>query len=148
MSAIWSLPELGQDACLLAAVRERFAQAVAEGAITRFREPPTGEESIVWISDGAALHGFATYFDVGHGRLWLDVLWVWPERRRQGIGGRLLDAVVARAGGFEQVMFGTLAGNGAMQGLAASRGFQIEGHFYARAVWPECPRGGERATGT
>lgn len=134
MSAIWSLPRFGDDAALLAAVHEGFAQAVAEGAITRFREPPTGEESIVWIGLSGPLEGFATYFDVGHGRLWLDILWVHPERRRQGIGSRLLDAVVARAGGFEQLMLGTTVRNGPMRAMAEARGFEIEGLYYARSV--------------
>lgn len=134
---ISAMSQLADDAVLFGVVDAMFMAAVAAGDITDHRQPPTGEEAVVWCGPADAPLGFATFFPVSEARLWLDVLYVAPDWRRQGIGRALISAV-AKVGrerlGCHRIEFGTLLRNVAMQALAADAGFSLEGLFYARGA--------------
>ncbi|GAC1515831.1 MAG: ribosomal protein S18-alanine N-acetyltransferase [Gemmatimonadaceae bacterium] len=97
----------------------------------------------VWFSvgetgDPAIVVGYAVaWFVAGEGEI--GNLAVVPEARGQGVGGRLLDGVLAaaRAAGAENVFLEVRASNLTAQRLYASRGFDVSGRrrsYYRRPV--------------
>jgi GNAT superfamily N-acetyltransferase len=61
--------------------------------------------------------------------VWLISMWVAPEARRRGVGGRLIDAVVdwARAGGARRVLLEVADWNTAAAALYERKGFKANG---------------------
>lgn len=126
---------LAEEPELLASIRRGFTEAQLEGSIPKLRDPPSGEEDCIYIGPMERPEGFATFYHAGHGRLWLDVLYVWPPFRRRGHGRRLLESVkrIAATDRFD-VLLGTGIGNNAMRSLAVSAGFKAESIIYQRAT--------------
>jgi len=110
--------EIGEGP-LLDAIRQGFAEAQDAGLITKLREDPTGTEACVYVGSKDSPEGFATFFDAGLGRVWLDVLFVRRECRRKGIGRALLAEVARRSAGagFKHLLFGVDADNWLMRDL-------------------------------
>jgi GNAT superfamily N-acetyltransferase len=61
---------------------------------------------------------------------WLISMWVAPERRRMGVGGRLVEAVAswARSQGLTRVVLDVADHNASAIALYAARGFTRNGH--------------------
>lgn len=118
---------------LLKSVRRGFKAAQAEGAITNLRATPTGDEACVYIGAPANPGGFATFYDVDHGRVWLDVLYVHPDFRRLGIATGLLALLETScaAAGWRHILFGTSADNAPMRALIEKkRGLAVDSVEY------------------
>lgn len=137
------LARLGDDEHLLEQIRRCVADGQATGDFPPRRDPPSGEEQVVYIvtdepGGGHALLGYATFYEVSHKRVWLDFLQVAPSRRRTGIGTALIREVErrARAGGSEIVLFGTGVDNEAMWKLAEKLGYPITSVGFEKAVEP------------
>lgn len=97
-----------------------------EGAIPADRPPLDGDEDAIFALSGNETVGVAVFFKPkDENELWLDILYVFSDFRRQGIGAALVECVWRRAGalGLARVRFGTLASNKAMQGLAERKAF-------------------------
>lgn len=103
-----------------------FAQGIADNNFPHWREGPDNEEMVAIASLNDLPIGFATFYHAGRPeRVWLDLLWVEPESRRNSVGTHLVAAVLAygeRHG--LAVEFGTLLGNEIMQKMAASLGLE------------------------
>jgi GNAT superfamily N-acetyltransferase len=118
-------PRLGEDAAMLAAIRQATQVAIATGEFPGRLGLPEGHEAVLWIGKPHAPAAFATIVDAGHGRAWLDLLYVRPEFRRGGLGRRLIDAAVeaARRADYREIVFGTGLDNAAMRAMGAAAGF-------------------------
>ena len=107
-------------------VHNGFQEGQKAGDYPNYREGPTNEEMVALISHNNQPLGFATFYHAGSPeRVWLDLLWVSPDVRRQSIGTNLLGAILAygeRHG--MAVEFGTLSSNEIMQKMAKSFGLE------------------------
>ncbi|MBX3488888.1 GNAT family N-acetyltransferase [Parvibaculum sp.] len=110
---------VGEIADLLAATRRGLAAAQKEGAITTLRADIDGGEACLYVGLASAPLAFATFYDAGLGRVWLDVLYVRPGFRRKGLGRALLAEVERQSAGsgFKHLLFGTAFDNRAMREL-------------------------------
>ncbi|MCW5727230.1 GNAT family N-acetyltransferase [Parvibaculum sp.] len=113
---------VGEIADLLAATRRGLAAAQKEGAITTLRADIDGGEACLYVGLASAPLAFATFYDAGLGRVWLDVLYVRPGFRRKGLGRALLAEVERQSAGsgFKHLLFGTGFDNRAMRELVES----------------------------
>jgi GNAT superfamily N-acetyltransferase len=131
--------EIGEGP-LLDALRRGLAAAQEEGAITKLRADPTGGEACIYAGLATAPLGFATFYDAGLGRVWLDILYVRPGFRRAGLGRALLAEVErhAAAADFKHLLFGTAFDNSAMRALveSAHRGIAPEAVDYRIELAP------------
>jgi len=95
-------------------------------AIEQVLALPGGFGHLVWEADSPA--GFVLARDLG-GEVEILSLGVLPERRRRGIGGALLDAVIAEARQrrSSSVVLDVAAGNVAARRLYAALGFRRVG---------------------
>ena len=101
-----------------------------EGTIPAHRTPLDENEEAVFVCvddrmENVIVGGAIFYQPEGHDMLFLDILYVSPADRRQGIGTALVRRVCAIAAerGIGKVEFGTLVTNQRMQALGRSLGF-------------------------
>jgi len=120
--------------------RYRAAQKAGELPGPTEREEPTDENAIAWCSSRTSLLGFATFYDVGLARLWIDVLWVDPRHRRQGIGRALIAAIRLHVSADYRLLLGTMTENAAMHRLADTIGFRPISTTYQLSPRQELPR--------
>jgi GNAT superfamily N-acetyltransferase len=127
---------LGGNAELLRTIREQVAVAQTAGEIIKDRMPPDSESWAFWIGSAFKPLGFATFFEVGLDRVWLDILYVAPGARRIGLGTKLINAVRGESGrrGCRRILFGTRPSNVAMVALAGRQGFDVDSLNYAQDV--------------
>lgn len=125
--------ELARNRQLLRSVERMLGQEQRAGSIPTSREGPTGDEQVIYAGLAVEPIGFATFFHVGGGRVWLDLLIVRKEFRSRGIGRQLFEEVRRRAGEQEHatVELGTMADNTVMQRLVGSIGLAPAGLLYA-----------------
>lgn len=119
------------------------------------RALPTGEELIVHTGPKLRPTSFAIFFDTDEGYCWLDLLWVDPSHRRQGLATALIDVVeiiTETELKLDRLDFGTIAENEAMQSLVKKRtGWRLFGLQFSRslkagqATIPACPPSGRQA---
>lgn len=109
-----------------------------EGWIPRDRADLTGGESAFFVETVTALGdtligGIVYYQPEGHDLLWVDVLFVAEQYRRQGLAMQLVERVLAEAAelGVAKVEFGTGRDNRAMQEVGNSAGFEIAHVVYS-----------------
>jgi GNAT superfamily N-acetyltransferase len=120
------LDPLADDETALAYVASSFVFGQAVGAFPLDRDGPTGGECCVLaVTQWQTPIGFATFYETGHGKAWLDLVWVEGAYRGKGLGKKLLTAArrEAAAMGLTRLEFGTQLDNAAMRGLAASVGY-------------------------
>lgn len=111
---------------LLAACRQLTKVAIAQGELLGRRGTVEDHSAIVWFGRANAPVAFATFFDGGHRRIWIDIVYVRREFRRRGCGRAMLAEIEARAkarGGFDELHFGTALENDVMRAVAAGTGF-------------------------
>lgn len=113
------------DEHLLDQARRMMAKGQAEGAIPAERRELCGDESAIFAFCDSGITGVAVVYAPDEKCLWLDILYVQPEHRRQGIATALIEEAyaVARISGLASLEFGTLVSNGPMQALATRAGF-------------------------
>lgn len=114
---------IGDHPDLLAFAETAFDAGIAEGAFPPDCPSPAAHHSAAYAHAGGAVSGLATYICDGHA-LHVELLWVAPAHRCQGIGGRLLAAIIAeaeRAG--LPVKLGVLVGNTGAARLYRRLGF-------------------------
>ena len=89
------------------------------------------------VDDEERVAGYAAVWFVGR-EAELGDLAVAPEDRRLGIGGELVDAVLAeaRTRGVVQILLQVREGNRSAQGLYRSRGFEIVGRRHGYYAGP------------
>jgi GNAT superfamily N-acetyltransferase len=87
--------------------------------------PMGGEHCLIATTEWRVPVGFATFYPVGNGRAWIDLVWVEASHRRLGLGRKLIEAVKVKAPelGLTRLEFGTAFENGAMRALGAGMGF-------------------------
>jgi len=107
-----------------------------EGVVDDLRNGPFDDSEAIFAEGPAGIYGMALFFQpVEQNYLWLDLLYVTPAVRRQGIGSALIDAVVnngkVRA---LPVELGTFKTNTAMQRLCESLGFSAQAIIYRGAA--------------
>jgi GNAT superfamily N-acetyltransferase len=124
---------LADDDKLLKWVRSRFRLGIEAGAWPEYRSAPDGREPVVVIdNDTRSLPaGFATYLLPYPRRafVWIDLIWVEPTFRRQGIASALLRAIGDKHGPCH-LQFGTLADNAPMNALAQRLGWRAHATTY------------------
>lgn len=117
---------LSTNPVLATSVARLFAKAVKDRELDGRRMPPDGNEIILWIGDENLPLGFATFYEPANrvGTLWLDILYVVPALRKQGLGFRLLLAVKEEGKklGHLDLMLGTATHNLTMHRMAKSLG--------------------------
>jgi GNAT superfamily N-acetyltransferase len=119
---------------LFVAILAQVEDAQVAGEITKDRLPPDSESWAFWIGPAFKPPAFATFYEVGLDRVWLDILYVAPGARRIGLATKLIEAVrrESRARGCERILFGTLPSNVAMVALAGRQGFNVDSLNYSR----------------
>jgi GNAT superfamily N-acetyltransferase len=120
------LDPLADDEIALAYIASSFVFGQAVGAFPLDRDGPTGGECCVLaVTQWQTPIGFATFYETGHGKAWLDLVWVEGAYRGKGLGKKLLASArrEAAAMGLTRLEFGTQLNNAAMRGLAAGVGF-------------------------
>jgi GNAT superfamily N-acetyltransferase len=120
------LDQLADDDIAFDYVASSFVFGQAVGAFPLDRDGPTGGECCVLaVTQWQTPIGFATFYETGHGKAWLDLVWVEGAYRGKGLGKKLLAAArrEAAAMGLTRLEFGTQLDNAAMRGLAASVGY-------------------------
>lgn len=118
--------QLFDDENAMRYVTGSFQLGQAIGAFPRDRDAPTGgEHCVLGSTQWGVPVGFVTFYEVGHGRAWIDLVWVDAAHRRLGLGRKMMSAVRREATelGLIRLEFGTQLDNAAMRGLAASAGF-------------------------
>jgi len=123
---------------LFLAILAQVEDAQVAGEITKDRLPPDSESWTVWIGSAFKPLAFATFYEVGLDRVWLDILYVSPGARRIGLATKLIDAVRRESylRGCRRILFGTLPSNVAMVALAGRQGFDIDSLKYAQDLRP------------
>lgn len=107
----------------LAYAQKCMERGQAEGAITANRRPLTGHETALVArratQDGFLRLGVCVFYEPDPGVLWLDMLFVEPEFRRQSVGWHLLleTRLFAVSQHFRELSFGTLLTNVPMRAL-------------------------------
>jgi len=108
-------------------VERLFKAAKCEAVIPQDREDLDSHADVLLARDAhGKLVAAAVFMDVGRRRLWLDFLYVMPDRRRDGLATALLEILhsIARERGVAKIMCGVLMNNAAMTSLAARFEFQ------------------------
>ncbi len=118
--AIEGPAELGAVPDVWKAAMRGVRAAQDAGDIQRERSDPEGDEWIIWIGPKTSPLAFAIFYDVGLGRMWLDILYVTPISRRSGLATRLINGVgeASKTLGCRRLLLGTRIGNAPMQALA------------------------------
>ncbi|NTF32327.1 GNAT family N-acetyltransferase [Rhizobium skierniewicense] len=99
--------------------------AKAEGIIPANRKSLTGDETAILArfatQDGFINQGISVFYEADAGLVWLDLLYVEPEYRRQNIGWHLIEETRAFAvqQRFREIALGTMASNAPMRALMA-----------------------------
>jgi GNAT superfamily N-acetyltransferase len=119
---------------LLEQVRQALEAGQAEGAFASDRQLPTKDE-IFWAGERDAVTALLTCVHDPAG-LWLDLLYVRPEHRRQGMATALINAAAAsaKARGFTGLSLGSLFGNRTMNAFCVARGFEPTAIIWGRKV--------------
>lgn len=124
--SITFIDRLADNPDALRYVTGSFQFGQATGAFPRDRLAPNGEECCVLArTKWGTPVGFVTFYDVGNGKAWIDLVWVEADHRRLGLGKKML-AVARReatARGIVRLELGTGLDNPAMRGLAGALGF-------------------------
>jgi GNAT superfamily N-acetyltransferase len=110
---------------LFTAVKNTIDHATDAGELYADRLPNTGEESIAWIGFDADPAAFALFYEARPRVMWIDQLYVQPFFRKEGMAGRLLNAIEqhSKALGYHSVQYGTRTSNTGSRRLGASRGY-------------------------
>ncbi|WP_107341053.1 GNAT family N-acetyltransferase [Agrobacterium pusense] len=113
----------------------------AEGAIPANRRPLTGHETALIArratQDGFPRLGVSVFYEPEPGVLWLDMLFVEPEFRRQNVGWHLLleTRSFAVSQQFREMSFGTLMTNAPMRALVRREpGFFMMSEVHGQAI--------------
>jgi GNAT superfamily N-acetyltransferase len=130
------LERVDQDPSILALITDRLAVGVRMGV---FQAGPDGlrpDSSAILAIDGDKTVGFATFYEVEGDRLWVHLLWVDEDYRRQGIATDLLQQLemVAAERGVRSVMLGCMPGNAAMAALLRHEGWPVDHVVYSKPV--------------
>jgi len=139
------IDRLGSDPRVFAYVLIAFAEQRDYGNFPADRRVPNGDEQVWVVYDDQMPVAFATHYQPSTDpMMWLDLLFVDPDYRRQGIGGELLALVgsQARQDNCTRVEWGTGVGNERMQGLTTKADGQMVGHYYRK----DLPAYGEAKT--
>ncbi len=96
----------------------------------RHRLSLAGSHNLVALLDGVPV-GMATGVPVGEGSAAVISMWVAPEARGRGVGGRLLDAIAdwARAFGARDVRLAVVEDNEPAAALYQRKGFKFTGEL-------------------
>jgi GNAT superfamily N-acetyltransferase len=150
MKPVRLVNHLRDDEKLMTWARRCFRQGIEAGAWPDYRHAPDGNERVVVIehdtpqrlglgterpegqsANGTAPLGFATYFFPYPRKsfIWIDLLWVEPAFRRQGIATALLRAIGDEHGPCH-LQFGTIAENAGTHALAESLGWRAHATIY------------------
>jgi ribosomal protein S18 acetylase RimI-like enzyme len=123
---------------LFVAILVQVEGAQVADEITKDRLPPDSESWAFWAGPAFKPLGFATFYEVGLDRVWLDILYVSPGARRIGLATKLVEAVrgESRRHGCRRILFGTRPSNIAMVALAKRQGFEVESLNYAQDLCP------------
>ena len=114
-------------------------KAKSEGCVRAQRATFTGSEMAIVAryptQDGFIRRGISVFYEAEPGLVWLDLLYVEPEFRRQNIGWQLIEktrsfAVQQR---FREIALGTLTSNAPMRSLMA----KAPGFFHAEDYRPD-----------
>ncbi|MDR6702960.1 GNAT family N-acetyltransferase [Agrobacterium tumefaciens] len=110
---------------VLAYAQRCMERGQAEGAIPANRRPLSGHEMALIArrstQDGYLNLGISVFYEPEPGTLWLDILFVEPEFRRQNVGWQLLEEtrLFAVSQQFREIALGTLATNAPMRAFMA-----------------------------
>lgn len=118
------------------AITECLAAAQAEGAIPDDRPPPDPGSLVIWAGSLLRPRGIATFYAIDDARLWLDVLYVWPDKRGGGVASALIAAVedYAQSVGIKAVLFGTSIKNAPMTACAARNGYAADHTVFRKRI--------------
>lgn len=139
------IDRLGSDPRIFAYVLIAFAEQRDHGNFPADRRVPNGDEQAWVVFDGEMPVGFATHYQPSTDpMMWLDLLFVDPDWRKQGVGAELMALVesMARQNGCVRVEWGTGYGNDRMKALTAKVGGEMVGHYYRK----DLPAYGEAAS--
>ncbi len=125
----------------LAYAQKCMERGQVEGAIPANRRPLTGHETALIArratQDGFLRLGVSVFYEPEPGLLWLDMLFVEPEFRRQNVGWQLLLETRAHAVSqqFREMSFGTLLTNMPMRALVRREpGFFMSAEVHGPAL--------------
>jgi len=124
-----------KDADSMEFARRAIRAGIEEGAfLPEFSEPTGTEQAAVAYDAAGKIIGIATYYRPDDTNfLWLNMLWVVPECRRQTIGSHLVSAVIAAAARAElPINLGVLVTNTDAARLYESLGFVPESVTYRK----------------
>ncbi len=139
MTAIPQGPTLlADEPILLAGIANAFEAGVAEGPFAILdRAAPSAESLAFWFGPAAEPIAFATMVDAGADTAWLDLLYVHPDHRRQGLAKALVRQCMASAREAGAARFCTgvstdnLASTALMVGIGLTPGALVFGRDFA-----------------
>ncbi len=113
-----------------------FDEAVCRAALEELvRGDDWGRVLVAWAGDqpiGYAVFAFCFSLEFGGREAFLDEIYVAPDHREQGLGGRFLDLVEmeARSLGLRAIHLEVERGNRRAQRMYASRGYEDRSRFH------------------
>ena len=130
---------LGDDPTMYSVAQRMFSDCVEEGPFDHDnfgRELPDETHQVIWAVVDGEVVGFATFKPTDENATWLELVYVQPDFRRQGIGRALFKAFIAasRAEGVGIVLTGTRAGNVAMADFVRRQGWAEVGITFGQVL--------------
>ncbi len=138
IGSIAIVPFLSANPKAFAAVMDAFQRGLDDGSWPP-RRAPNGYESCAIAHDlKGEIMGIVTYFQIdydGSPATWVDLVYVWPQYRKQGIGfGMIAQIIESLPGTNPKLMFGTNLNNRSMQHLGQRLGFHADHVVYKRTA--------------